>query len=99
MHDAHLSVHILNRFYELTKVVSSKSLRKGACLILDFDETEEVSLLNQLQHDEVDLDLLARLFDHNFSIDGVVLNYSNNVWVFQVLQERDFIPKYSFESD
>lgn len=73
MYYTHLQVQILNGLNQLAEVVPCKCLRKRASFIFDFNEAEKVSLLDQLQDDEENLNLFARLLYNNFSLLRVVL--------------------------
>lgn len=57
---------------------------------MNLDEGEQVALLDQLQHDEVDLDGLLGFLDHDLTVH-IVLHQADDVWVIHLLQQRHLV--------
>ena len=83
-------MQVLNCIQHLRKVVSGKSLRETAFLVLLLDEGEKVPLLYKLKNNEEDLYAFAILLDHCFALD-VVVEELNDVLMANVLEKLDLI--------
>ena len=59
MHNLRRRVKVIDGIKHLLEVKSCILLGETSSFILQFDEREEVALLNQLKHDEEDLDSFA----------------------------------------
>lgn len=78
----------------LFKVVSGEVLRKG-CVSL-FHQREKVPPLHVLEHDEKNLDAVARGFNHNLALE-IVLEKFDDARVVHRRQERNFIRQHLLE--
>ena len=78
----------------LFKVVSGEVLRKG-CVSL-FHQREKVPPLHVLEHDEENLDAVARWFNHDLPLE-IVLKKFDDARVVHRRQERNFIRQHLLE--
>ena len=90
MHDTCRVVKILNGIKHLIKVVPSISLRKTSCLILKFNEREEVALFDQLKDNEKYLDRMAR-FAFNDLASNLPVIQADDVRMTDVLEQLHFV--------
>jgi hypothetical protein len=79
-----LVMQVLNRTEELLEVIARKRFVKSTFWILDFYVGEQVTLFDELKHNKVDLNCLARVFDDYFAV-AVVLYEPDDVWMAHLL--------------
>ena len=90
VHDASCLVEVLDGIKHLCEIVTCEFLGEASTLVLPLDEGEEVSLLDEFEHNEENLDAFARLLNDSFSI-AVVVDQLYNVGVFNLLQESHLV--------
>lgn len=96
MHYFRNIVNVFDGTQQLFEIISRKQLAETAFCILNFYVRKQVSLFNQLEYNEVNLDGLSRFLVDDFSL-YVVFDKLNDIWVVHFLQQSHFVQKNLLE--
>ena len=72
MNDTRNIMNVLDGTQQLFEIVSWEKLTKSSFCILYLNVREQITLLNQLKHDEINLNGLTRFLVHYLSITVVL---------------------------
>ena len=90
-------MQVIDRVKHLLEVEACITLRETSRIILQLNEGEQVALLDQLQHDEEDLNSPARLAHYKLAI-AVPVHQVDDVWMPNVLKQPDLVVEDFLES-
>ena len=91
MNNPFLAMQVLHSLDKLSKIVSSESFSETTGFIFDLYEWKQVTLLNELKNNEINVYEFFRGLKNQFSLVSVKLNEFNNVGVVELLEQTDLV--------
>lgn len=89
-------MQVVDRLYHLREIKARITFGEASCVVLLFDEGEEVALFDQLEDDEKNLNRTSSGTNHELAMD-VPIQEVNDVGVLDVLEEAHFVVENSLE--